>query len=111
MNKQIDSKQVTKTTSKQNTSKQPANKKTSREYLTAITIVGGIITLIEPDGSIGYYRQRGMTRANQVDLENLTKRGIIQSNWRNFKELPPHYSIAYEDTEIMGRAVATFSLK
>ena len=39
-----------------------------REYLTAIEITGGIITLIEPDGTIGRYRQRGMQRAGAAKI-------------------------------------------
>ena len=37
---------------------------TQREYLTAIQIEAGIITLIRPDGNIDCYRQRGI---NQID--------------------------------------------
>lgn len=80
-------------------------------YLTVISIVGGVITLIEPDGKIGYYRQRGMNRVDERLMMELVSRGAINYKWKLFKELPKNYSISYEDPDIMGRAVATFNPK
>ena len=82
-----------------------------REYLTAIDITGGIITLIEPDGTIGRYRQRGMQRAGAAKINQLVQAGIINPNWHMFKELPKNYSISFEDEDVQGRAYATFRIK
>ena len=80
-----------------------------REYLTAIAIKSGIITLIEPDGDLGYYRQRHI---NQIDPKKrlvLIKIGALDAKWADYKELPRNYSISFEDPEIQGRALASFT--
>lgn len=79
-----------------------------REYITAISIDRGIITLIEPDGSINYYRQRGMNTIPVNQIKVLIAKGLLDPNWKQVKELPKHYSISYEDEEIMGKARATY---
>ena len=79
-----------------------------REYITAISIDKGIITLIEPDGMINYYRQRGINTIDAPVKAQLIKRGLLDSNWDKVKELPKHYSISFEDEEIMGKARATY---
>lgn len=86
-------------------------KRVEKQYTTVISIVGGIITLIEPDGKIGYYRQRGMNRVDERLMIQLVSRGSINYRWKTYKELPKNYSISYEDPDIMGRAVATFNPK
>lgn len=79
-----------------------------REYLTAISIDAGIITLIQPNGQIGYYRQRGIqTLSNQAKQAQISS-GKLNQMWENIPELPRNWSISFEDTEIMGRALATF---
>jgi hypothetical protein len=85
----------------------PKEKK-EREYLTAITICGGIITLIDMNGNICYYRQRGIKRFTDQQRQLLIANGFLQKNWEQFKELPGHISISFEDPEIMGRARATY---
>lgn len=79
-----------------------------REYLTAIAICGGIITLIDYNGSICYYRQRGIGRFTDAQRKLLINAGMLQRNWEQYKELPKHISISFEDPEIMGRARATY---
>lgn len=85
-------------------------KKNNREYLTAVHIINGIILLIEPDGSLGEYRQRGIQTLSPYAIQNEIKRGRLNANWKKFPELPKNYSIAFEDVEIMGRALATYPL-
>lgn len=82
--------------------------KKQREYLTAITIIGGIITLLDSNGSIVYYRQRGINKIPEQQRNALISAGFLQRNWANFKELPSHISISFEDPEIMGRARASY---
>lgn len=79
-----------------------------REYLTAVTIVGGIITLIDINGSIQYYRQRGIKKLTDKQRQMLISIGLLQRDWERFKELPSHISISFEDPSIMGKARATY---
>ena len=85
-----------------------ATVKKEREYLTAITIVGGIITLIDNNGSVQYYRQRGIKRLTDKQRHILINIGLLQRDWERYKELPSHISISFEDPSIMGRARATY---
>ena len=78
-----------------------------RLYLTAIEIRAGLITLIEDDGSIGYYLQRGIGRLTDREKMGLVYSGHLVKDFKNYKELPRNYSIEFEDREIMGRALAT----
>lgn len=80
----------------------------NREYLIAIHIDNGLITLIEPDGDIGMYRQRGIQRMTKNGLAILISNGALARDWANYKELPKNWSISFEDEEIMGKARATF---
>lgn len=82
--------------------------KKEREYLTAITICSGIITLIDYNGNICYYRQRGIGKFTDKQRQILIGAGLLQRNWEQYKELPRHISISFEDPEIMGRARATY---
>lgn len=82
--------------------------KKEREYLTAIAIEKGIITLIEPDGLIGFYRQRGIKALSEQQRQVLIKNNVLDARWEQAKELPRHWSISFEDEEIMGKARATF---
>lgn len=86
-------------------------KKVERQYLMATVIVGGIIELIDGNGDIVYYRQRGINQI-PVDVRNLLmSKGMLNRYWANYKELPKHVSIFYEDEDIMGRAQASFPAK
>lgn len=80
----------------------------AREYLTAVSIEAGIITLIEPNGQIGFYRQRGIGALGTIAQTMLIKRGLLDPRWSQAKELPRNWSIEFEDEEIMGKAQATF---
>ena len=80
----------------------------NREYLTAIVIINGIIQLIEPDGQIGFYRQRGIKTLSPSTIINEIRAGKLNANWQKYKELPKNWSISYEDEEIMGKALATY---
>lgn len=84
------------------------SKKVERKYITAICIMQGIIELIEPNGEIGYYRQRGIKALSPSVRDRVIKDGFLDKNWGKYPELPKNYTIYFEDPEIMGRAVATF---
>lgn len=79
-----------------------------RLYLTAISVVAGIITLIDADGQIATYRQRGITQYSDKQLKVLMSTGLLNPSWKMYKELPKNVSISFEDPEIMGRAQATY---
>ena len=87
--------------------KQPDN----REYITALSINQGVITLVEPNGEVAYYRQRGIGSLPNVVIPKLISMGALSSRWNTFKELPKNYSISFEDEEVMGKAFATFNAK
>lgn len=91
--------------------KQPARKKVERKYLTATVIIAGIIELIDENGDIVYYRQRGINQIPQDIKVVLINKGMLNRYWANYKELPKHISISYEDEEVMGRASASFPTK
>lgn len=80
-----------------------------RKYLMAIGIWRGIITLIEEDGTIAFYRQRGIHKLPRYAIYKMMKEGKLDVNWRNYRELPRDYSIYFEDEEVSGRAYATFN--
>lgn len=82
--------------------------KKERQYLTAVTIVSGIITLIDYNGNICYYRQRGISRLSDKQRQVLINAGLLQRNWEKYKELPSYISISFEDPSVMGKARATY---
>lgn len=92
----------------QQTNKENKTKKVEREYITAISIEAGIIMLIEPEGSIGFYRQRGIGSLSAPVRAVLIRNGLLDSKWNTVKELPKNWTIEFEDEEIMGKARATF---
>jgi len=85
--------------------------KIERQYLTATTIVAGIISLIDENGELKYYRQRGITNLPDEFKTMLVSVGFLNRNWYTFKELPKHITIKFEDEVIMGKASATFPAK
>ena len=84
--------------------------KKAREYITAISIEAGIVTLIEPDGNIGYYRQRGITKLTDYQKAALINMRLLDPQWARYREVPSNWSIEFEDEEIMGKAHVTFSI-
>lgn len=85
--------------------------KKQRRFLTAVSVVGGIITLINEQGDIETYTQRGIRKLDQNKIKACVQRGMLAPNWQCFHELPSNISISFEDPEVMGRARATFPIK
>ena len=79
-----------------------------RVYLTAISISGGIITLITEDGDIACYRQRGINSIADKKKRILIGLGLLAQDWQLYNELPKNWSISFEAPEIMGRARVTY---
>lgn len=76
----------------------------------AISVINGVITLIEPDGSIGYYRQRGIDKLTAEEIEMAIQNKILSREALSLPELPRHYEIEFEDEQIMGKAEPEFKL-
>lgn len=85
-----------------------SNKSSQRIYLLAVTVQCGIIQLINADGTIGYYRQRGIQRLTDKEKKMFIQLGFLHPNWEMYRELPSNISIYYEDEYIQGKARATF---
>lgn len=86
-------------------------KKVERKYLTAVTIIAGIITLIDENGEIKLYRQRGITQIPDEVKMMLIGKGLLNREWYKLKELPRNYTISFDDSAILGRASASFPVK
>ena len=82
--------------------------KKEKVYLTATYIVGGVIELIDENGCIAYYRQRGLEHISEEQKLLLISMGMLNRYWANYPELPGHVSIYYEDEEILGNAKAAY---
>lgn len=83
------------------------SKARQRKYLTAIGIDRGIIVLIEEDGTIGTYHQRGLKGIEKDLAMYLIRKGDLREDYLKYPELPVTYSISFEHP-CMGRARATF---
>jgi hypothetical protein len=81
-----------------------------RVYLTAVAIDKGIIAVIMPNGTISYFRQRGISKLHESYTNKLVEENKLASNWENYIELPNYMSIAFEDEVIMGKARASFPI-
>lgn len=81
-----------------------------RIYLTAISIHKGIIQAIGTDGSLVYFRQRGISKFPDSIIKELVNKGYLVKNWAQFKELPSNITVSYEDP-IQGRVKMSISDK
>lgn len=82
-----------------------------KQYLTALSIEAGIITLIDADGDIKKYRQRGITGLTEEFKLLLIRIGFLNRSWYAFEEIPANIVIFYEDEEILGRASVKYPAK
>lgn len=81
-----------------------------RVYATVVQIRKGIITLIENDGSLGFYRQRGLNRLSEADKMALVQSGYLDSRYKDIRELPSKYRLKSECEEITGKPRVTFKV-
>lgn len=77
-------------------------------YVTAVAIEKGIITLVEPNGCINFYAQRGISKLTQEQFKKCIAEGKLDCRIKSLPELPSNYCIRFEDEQIMGKARATF---
>lgn len=75
----------------------------------AVGIDRGIISLIEPDGEIGHYAQRGITVMDRKVLNEQIYKGALNSNALMLQELPREIKLKYE-VPGMGRAAANYKI-
>lgn len=76
----------------------------------AISVDRGLITLVERDGSLATYRQRGINKLTPGQLEAAIRVGKLHPRVLNYKELPSNYDIYFEDPTVMGKPHKTFRL-
>ena len=79
-----------------------------REYIIVIDIRCGLITLVDPAGFVGVYRQRGIGNLSDEVKALAISKGLLASDWKTYKELPKHWSIYFEDESVQGKAKATY---
>lgn len=108
---EIKPKNATSRVGSKSTQSSSSKQKTKRRYLKVITIIAGIITLVDENGNIVFYRQRGISKIDAQTRLVLMNVGFLHRDWSNYKELPSDVSIRYEDEEILGKAKATFPIQ
>lgn len=80
----------------------------AKRSLMAVSIDGGIITLINEEGEIKEYLQRGVYTMSEEKTRRLIGLGLLNKRWNDYDELPEDVSIYYEDEEIIGKANVTY---
>jgi len=80
------------------------------EVLT-LNISGGIITLLDEEGNLSYYKQKGIARMGRDRKERLIREGVLDREVDRFKALPSKYRLVWEDASVMGRPEDTFKIK
>ena len=82
--------------------------KLPRVELLAISIQNGIIQALDDDGNMLFYRQRGIQTLTKAEIAKCVKQNYLDREWKSYPELPRNCSIYFEDTEIMGKPLATY---
>lgn len=82
----------------------------NRVYVTAVAFDRGLISVVEPDGKMGYYSQRGVGKLDKNVFFSLVRKGHLRKDIWKFKEFPKDYSLVNEDPEALGRIFVTFNL-
>lgn len=79
--------------------------------VTVVSVFKGIITLIENDGSIGVYRQRGIKSLGVDTLQNEINSGRLSVSTLCVEDLPYEYKLVVEDEDIQGEASSLIDYK
>lgn len=77
--------------------------------LTAVAVDKGLITVINEQGHLEHYAQRGIAIYNNEQKYALVKAGKLNPAALSFKELPRNIRIQYECPDVQGRAYATYN--
>ena len=73
-----------------------------KEYMTVIRVQKGLISLIEPDGSIATYRQTRIMDLKEEDRQTYIDQGILSPDWAKYPQIPKHYLIYSENEDTEG---------
>lgn len=84
--------------------------KKDKQYLTAIKITSGIITLLDPNGFVQQYRQRNITKIPEEIKCKLIELELLDSNWDQYPELPGNISLSFEDPYLLGKAESAYKI-
>ena len=82
----------------------------NRINVIALYVVKGMISLIDTDGEVRVYRQRGIQRLSEVEIAKEIKEGRLNKDWKQYKEVPNNYSVSFECPDIQGRCLVTYRL-
>lgn len=84
--------------------------KIDKQYLTAIKIKSGIITLLDSDGFVKQYRQRNITKIPEDIKSKLIELELLDCNWDQYPELPGNISLSFEDPYLWGKAETAYKI-
>lgn len=84
---------------------------TERYYVTLVSYDRGIISVVNPDGKIGTYTQRGVHKLNEMQYRMAVGAGMLRPDARNFKDFPKEFTLNNERPDIMGRVKVTFNIE
>lgn len=76
-----------------------------------VSIYKGVITVIEPDGSLSNYRQRGITCLDLDTIEKEVNAGRLNANTLDMLDLPYNYRLIADDEEIQGSLIDSTEYK
>lgn len=87
-------------------------KRISKTKLMAVSVYGGVITYIMPNGNIGYFAQRGI-HSKLTPAERLVgiQNGIISPDVNGLREVPRNVSLSFEEPRIQGRVPVSFPVQ
>jgi len=79
------------------------------KVLIALSIKKGVITLLDENGDIKYYLQRGIEGMSFMKKAELARMNLLDFNASvEYKDLPQGYKLEFKDAS-MGRACTTYS--
>ncbi len=79
-------------------------------YVTVVGVIDGVINLVENDGSINVYRQRGISKLPKEKINEAIDMGILNKSVMQIPELPKNYCLLNEEPAILGKLRATFRM-
>ena len=82
------------------------------KVLTAISIYKGVITLIDEDGEVKHYLQRGIESMTMMKKAELGRQNLLDFDASlAYKDLPKDISIEFEDPSVQGKVYVTYNEK
>lgn len=85
--------------------------RTKNKVLTAVSIYKGVITLIDENGDIKHYMQRGVEALSMMKKAELGRQNLLDFNSAlAYKDLPKDISVEFEDPS-QGKVYVTYNEK